>query len=75
MPLFPAFLKMQGRRCIVVGAGRVAEEKIESLLRAGGKVSVVAPEATERVQAWAREKKSAGTRANFEPPILQAFFW
>ena len=57
MPLFPAFLKLAGRRCLVVGAGPIAEEKIESLLRAGAKVRVVAPEATERIQAWARAKK------------------
>jgi precorrin-2 dehydrogenase / sirohydrochlorin ferrochelatase len=57
MPLFPAFLKLQGRRCLVVGAGPVAEEKIESLLRAGATVRVVAPLATSHVQAWARAKK------------------
>ena len=30
MPLFPAFLKLTGRRCLVIGAGRVAEEKIKA---------------------------------------------
>jgi precorrin-2 dehydrogenase/sirohydrochlorin ferrochelatase len=54
--LFPAFLKLQGRRCLVVGAGLIAEEKIESLLHAGARIQVVAPAATERVQSWAREK-------------------
>jgi precorrin-2 dehydrogenase / sirohydrochlorin ferrochelatase len=56
VPLFPAFLKLQGRRCLVVGAGLIAEEKIESLLRAGARIQVVAPAATKRVQSWAREK-------------------
>jgi precorrin-2 dehydrogenase / sirohydrochlorin ferrochelatase len=56
VPLFPAFLKLQGRRCLVVGAGLIAEEKIESLLHAGARIQVVAPAATERVQSWAREK-------------------
>ena len=62
MPLFPAFLKLAGRRCLVVGAGPIAEEKIESLLRAGAKIRVVAPDATDRVRAWAaREKNPLGT--------------
>lgn len=57
MELFPLFLKIAGRRCLVVGAGRVAEEKIEGLLRAGATVCVVAPRATARVRKWAREGK------------------
>ena len=57
MILFPAFLKLEGRRCLVVGAGPVAEEKIEGLLRAGAKVRAVAPRATARIRAWARARK------------------
>jgi precorrin-2 dehydrogenase / sirohydrochlorin ferrochelatase len=53
MLLFPAFLKLAGRRCLVVGAGRVAEEKIEGLLRARAQVRVVAPVATRRIRTWA----------------------
>jgi precorrin-2 dehydrogenase/sirohydrochlorin ferrochelatase len=55
--LFPAFLKIAGRRCLVVGAGAVGEEKIGSLLRAGANLCVVAPQATERVERWAGEGK------------------
>ena len=33
MSLFPIFLKLTGRPCIVVGAGNLAESKIESLLK------------------------------------------
>jgi len=57
MILFPAFLKLAGRRCLIVGAGKVAEEKIEGLLRAGADVRVVAPEATRRIRELARKKK------------------
>jgi precorrin-2 dehydrogenase/sirohydrochlorin ferrochelatase len=60
--LFPAFLKLAGRRCLVVGAGAVGEEKIGGLLRAGADVWVVAPRATERVRRWA-EKGSIGWEA------------
>ena len=51
--LFPIFLKLEGQRCLVVGAGDVAESKIIGLLDAGAKVRVVAPEATPQVQSWA----------------------
>jgi precorrin-2 dehydrogenase / sirohydrochlorin ferrochelatase len=51
--LFPAFLKLDGRRCLVVGAGPVAQEKINGLLLTGARLHVVAPEATRLIQRWA----------------------
>ncbi|HTZ57632.1 MAG TPA: bifunctional precorrin-2 dehydrogenase/sirohydrochlorin ferrochelatase [Acidobacteriaceae bacterium] len=48
--LFPLFLKLEGKRCLVVGAGLVGLEKIESLLRCGASVRVVAPDAVAGVQ-------------------------
>jgi precorrin-2 dehydrogenase/sirohydrochlorin ferrochelatase len=53
MSLFPIFLKLAGRPCVVVGAGNIAESKIESLLAAEARVTVIAPEALPRVQEWA----------------------
>src|SRR6266852_489280 len=52
--LFPMFLKLSARPCLVVGAGTVAESKIASLLEAGGRVRVVAPEAIPQVRSWAQ---------------------
>jgi len=53
MSLFPMFLKLTGKPCLVVGAGAIAEGKIEALLQAEARVRVIAPEALPRVQAWA----------------------
>jgi precorrin-2 dehydrogenase/sirohydrochlorin ferrochelatase len=74
MPLFPAFLKLQRRPCLVVGAGPVAEDKIESLLRAGAKILVVAPQATERVQAWTRARKIRWQAREFRTADLAGVF-
>lgn len=43
-PLFPLFLKLTGRRVLVVGAGPVGTGKAASLLAAGAQVTIVAPE-------------------------------
>jgi precorrin-2 dehydrogenase/sirohydrochlorin ferrochelatase len=51
--LFPIFLKLAARPCVVVGAGNIAESKIESLLSAEACVTVIAPEALPRVREWA----------------------
>ena len=42
--MFPAFLKLGGRSVVVVGGGRVAAAKLDALLDAGARVTVVAPE-------------------------------
>ncbi len=52
--LFPMFVKLEGRRCLVVGAGKVGEPKIGGLIDTGARVHVIALEATDAVQQWAR---------------------
>jgi len=44
MDYFPAFLNLQGRRCLIVGGGDIALRKARLLLSAGADISVVAPE-------------------------------
>ncbi len=53
MSVFPIFLKLAARPCVVVGAGNIAESKIESLRNAEAQVTVIAPEALPRVREWA----------------------
>jgi precorrin-2 dehydrogenase len=74
MPLFPAFLKLAGRRCLIVGAGAIAEEKISGLLLAGADVRVIAPQATPRIRAWARAKKIRWDSRAFRPADLAGAF-
>jgi precorrin-2 dehydrogenase len=73
-PLFPMFLKLAKRHCLVVGAGRTAEEKIPALLRCGASVLVVAPAATRGIQAWAADKKLVWEERRFEPSDLEGVF-
>jgi siroheme synthase-like protein len=44
---YPAYLNLQNRKCLVVGAGLVAERKVLSLMRSGGDVTLISPEATQ----------------------------
>jgi siroheme synthase-like protein len=50
---YPANFILGGRRCVVVGAGRIALRKIEGLLAAGADVEVIAPDAVDGVRALA----------------------
>lgn len=51
---YPIFLRLEGRRCLVVGGGSVAARKIESLMAAGAAVMVVAPRVSRGIMDLAR---------------------
>jgi precorrin-2 dehydrogenase len=74
MSLFPMFLKLEGRLCLVVGAGAVAEAKIESLLATDASVRVVAPKATPRVREWAREGRIEWRKREYTPADFAGAF-
>jgi precorrin-2 dehydrogenase/sirohydrochlorin ferrochelatase len=74
MDLFPIYLKLANRPCLVVGAGRIGEEKIEGLLRAGAAIKVVAPHATPRVESWARDGKLRWETRKFRASDLREAF-
>jgi uroporphyrin-III C-methyltransferase len=48
--LFPLFLKLEGKSCLVLGAGSIGLEKVETLLRCGARLRVVAPNAVVKIQ-------------------------
>ena len=74
MSLLPIFLKLEGRRCLLVGAGNVALDKIGSLLKTGLRLRVVAPEARPEVRQLAREGKLEWIQRPFEPADLDGNF-
>jgi len=74
MSMFPVFLKLRRRPCLVVGAGRVGEAKVRSLLESDAAVHVVGPRATESVKQWARERKVTWHARSFKPSDLDGKF-
>lgn len=72
--LFPMFVKLAGRTCLVVGAGSVAAGKIAGLLASGARVRVVAPSATRRVAELARGGRIDWTRRAFRADDLRGAF-
>jgi siroheme synthase-like protein len=69
--MFPAFLNLESRRVVVVGGGHIAASKLESLLTAGARVTVVAPEIRSEIE---REGVEIVRRA-FEEHDLDGAWW
>jgi precorrin-2 dehydrogenase len=49
--VYPVVLRLEGKRCLVVGGGAVAHRKVEGLLAAGASVRVVAPSVVPELSA------------------------
>jgi precorrin-2 dehydrogenase/sirohydrochlorin ferrochelatase len=47
------FMKLSGKRCLVVGAGKIGEPKIGGLIDTGARIHVVAIAASDQVREWA----------------------
>jgi uroporphyrin-III C-methyltransferase/precorrin-2 dehydrogenase/sirohydrochlorin ferrochelatase len=69
--VYPVFLKLRGRRVLLVGGGSVAASKLDGLLAAGAVVTVVAPEIDPALQ----RPGVTLHRRSFEPADLDETWW
>jgi len=74
MNLFPLFVKLDGRRVIVVGGGEIATSKMEGLLQAGANIVVVSPALNAQLTALVRENKIVWREKDFSAEDLQDAF-
>jgi len=54
---FPIFLNLKDKLCLVIGGGKVAERKVENLLKTGAKVKIISPEVTSSLKRLVEEGK------------------
>lgn len=67
---YPLFADLNGRRCVVIGGGPIAQRKITTLLRYGADLTLVAPEATRRLASYAGAGKIRWLKRRFKPADL-----
>ena len=72
--LFPIFLKLNAKPCLVVGGGPIAEGKVESLLRSGARVTVVSPEVTSALAERVCDNALCWKARTFELADLDGVF-
>lgn len=72
--LFPIYLNLEGKPCLVIGGGLVALRKVENLLECGAKVSLVSPEAENKISRLSEQGAVIWRRGLVEPKDLDDIF-
>jgi precorrin-2 dehydrogenase/sirohydrochlorin ferrochelatase len=73
--LYPMFVDLEGRRCAVIGGGRIAEDKVRKLLEHGAVVRLVSPQTTSELARMIAEGEIADHRPRtYRPEDLEGCF-
>jgi precorrin-2 dehydrogenase/sirohydrochlorin ferrochelatase len=73
-PMYPLFLNLRARNCVVVGGNSIAEAKVRDILQAGAKVKVIASEVTDAIATWARIGRVQWENRDYETGDLRDAF-
>ncbi|WP_010632625.1 NAD(P)-dependent oxidoreductase [Sporolactobacillus vineae] len=72
---YPLNINLQGKNVVVAGGGPVATRRLEALLDCGARITVICPQASDRIRKWAGEqaiiwKKRCWERTDSEAAFL-----
>lgn len=73
MQYFPLFLDLNNKPVLVVGGGEVASRKIESLLRANAKVTIVSPVLTDYLQNCVEENRLTWICSQYQESFITSY--
>jgi len=71
---YPVNLKIENKRCVVVGGGKVAERKIKSLLEKSALLTVISPKITSLIEKLWRETKISYLPVAYTSSLLKDAF-
>lgn len=71
---YPAMLRVSQKKCVIIGGGKVAARKLKTLLDAGARVTVVAPEFCAEVRSLAHEAGCTLVSDSYKPEYLTDAF-
>jgi siroheme synthase-like protein len=69
-PYYPIYIDIEDRAVLIVGGGAVCARKAETMVRYGGRVTIVSPEITDEIAAWERDGALAVRRKMYEESDL-----
>jgi len=74
MKYFPINLDIAGRKCTVVGGGKVAARKVATLLDCGGAVLVISPELAIELEELYQAERISWLQRQYQPGDLRDSF-
>ena len=74
MAYYPIFIKLEGKTALVVGGGKVAQRKIETLLEYGASVRVISRELTDKLKQLVESGDIRHVGEKFEDKHLEGIF-
>lgn len=74
MAFYPIFLNLVGRPCAVIGGGAVAEQKVQGLVDAGARVTVISPTVSPRLEQLVADGTVVLVRRTYQPGDLAGMF-
>ncbi len=67
---YPILMRLKGRRCVVVGGGKVAARKVSGLLEAGAQVIVISPQFDESLITLAAQGRIEARQTAYTSGML-----
>jgi len=71
---YPVYVQLRERPCVVIGGGKIAEGKVDGLLAAQGKVTVISPDLTPHLQHLVEQKLIKYLARTYQPGDLTGAF-
>src|SRR5215211_4110661 len=71
---YPVYIQLREQPCVVIGGGKIAEGKVEGLLAAQAKVTVISPDLTPPLRELAEDKQITYQARTYQPGDLTGAF-
>ena len=71
---YPIYVQLREQPCVVIGGGKIAEGKVDGLLAAEAKVTIIAPDLTPHLHQLAEEKRITYLERTYQPGDLSGAF-
>lgn len=74
MKQYPVNLNLEGKKCVVVGGGRVAERKVLELLECGAEVTLISPQLVPKLRELSNKRVIQYIKRAYKPGDLKGAY-